>query len=308
MKAVVIGKYRSIDDIYVGDLDKPSPKNGEVLVRVMAASVNSGDERIRSLNFTGLPIPKWLIEPIMKLVIGVHKPRKTLGVALAGVIEEIGDGVENLKIGDKVYAMTGARFGAFAEYATLKADHCVASMPQKANYEQAAAIPFGATTAMHFLRSANIENAKKVLIYGSTGAVGSAAVQIATYYGAEVTAFCGSDGAKLSKKLGAKRVFDYKKQKLSEISATYDVVFNAVGYISKSDCESVLGKEGKYISVMGFDTAKELASDLQFIAKLYDEGKFVEAIDSTYTLEEVQEAFKRVGTGHKKGSVVLVVQ
>ena len=305
MKAVLIDRYKSLDAVRIVEKEKPAVKKGEVLVKVMAAAVNSGDERLRALNFEGLPMPQWLITPLMKLMIGIKGPRKTPGATLSGVIEEVGEGVDNFKPGDEIFAMAGFRFGAFAEYATLKADHCIALKPKKADFMQAAALPFGATTALYFLRKADIENAKKVLIYGSSGAVGIAAVQLAAHKGTEVTAVSGPDSQELNTKLGAAKTFDYKKTKIAELPDTYDIVLDAVGHTSKKECESVMNESASYISVIGFDSAKELSSDLEYIAKLYDEGKFTEVIDSTYDLEDVAKAFERVSTGHKQGNVIL---
>ena len=271
-------------------------------------SVNSGDERMRTLDFKGLPIPEWLIKTIMRLMIGIRKPRKTLGITLAGVVEKAGGAVSDFTVGDEIYAMTGSRFGAFAEYAVLKADHCVALKPKKADFVQAAAIPFGGTTAMYFLRKAELDTAKTVLIYGSTGAVGVAAVQIAVHAGAEVTAVSGPSGVELSKKLGATTVIDYTKHNLADQKATFDIVFDAVGHLSKQEAAQIMSDHGRYVSVVSLDSAQEQASDLEFLAKLYDDGDFVEVIDSVYDFNDMQKAFKRVGTGHKKGSVVVKVQ
>lgn len=305
MKAVVIDAYKSLDAVHIKEVPLPEPKDNEILVRVIAASVNSGDERLRSLNFSGLPIPQWFIKPITKLVIGFKKPRKTLGITLAGVVDSVGADVTNFKAGDEIYAMTGRRMGAFAEYAVLSAEHCIAKKPTNASFEQAATLPFGGTTAMHFLRKAGIENAKKVLICGSTGAVGVAAVQIAKHYGATVSVMCGTEGVALSKELGASQMYDYTKTAIKDISEKFDIVFDTVGHTPKRDCAVVMNEGATYVSTLGTNTAKELTSDLEFLTQLYEAGELISVIDSTYELEDARKAFERVATGHKLGSVIL---
>ncbi|TXJ02647.1 MAG: NAD(P)-dependent alcohol dehydrogenase [Acinetobacter sp.] len=305
MKAVVIDAYRSLDAIHIKEIPKPQPKSKEVLVRVMAASVNSGDERLRDLNFKGIPIPGWLIRPITKIVIGFRKPRKTLGITMSGVVESVGDQVSNFKVGDEVFVMTGSRLGAFAEYAVALADHCIAKKPANATFAQAAALPFGGTTAMYFLRKAGIENAKRVLICGATGAVGVAAVQIAKHFGVKVSAVCGTDGIELSKKLGASKVYDYATTELKDIDEKFDIVFDTVGHSPKRQCVSLMNEGAKYVSTIGTDTAKELSNDLEFLSKLYESGELIEVIDSTYVLKDARKAFERVASGRKKGSVIL---
>lgn len=308
MKAVVIDAYKSLDAVHVKEVPVSQPKDNEILVRVMAASVNSGDERLRSLNFSGLPIPQWFITPITKLIIGIKKPRKTLGITLAGVVDSVGANVTNFKTGDEIYAMTGRRLGAFAEYAVLSSEHCVAKKPANASFDQAAALPFGGITAMHFLRKAGIENVKKVLICGSTGAVGVAAVQIAKHYGATVSVVCGNDGIELSKKLGASKVYDYTKTAIKDIPEKFDIIFDTVGKSPKRDCAAVMNDGATYVSTLGADTAKERTNDLEFLTQLYEAGELVDVIDSVYTLEDVRKAFERVATGHKLGSVILQIK
>jgi NADPH:quinone reductase-like Zn-dependent oxidoreductase len=307
MKAVIIDAYKSLSAVRVGEIPKPKVKRGDVMVQVKAASVNSGDERMRSLNFKGLPIPAWIIRPIMHMMLGFKKPRKTLGVALSGVIESIGDDVTNFKVGDEIYAMTGARFGAFAEYALLSADHCIAKKPTNASFLEAAALPFGGTTALSFLHKANVQDAKHVLICGSTGAVGVAAVQIAKHFGAEVSVLCGPDGITLSEKLGADHVYDYTTTTIDKIEGTFDVVFDTVGQTPKRQCTKILSEHGRYVSTMSMDSAKELTTDLETIKELYESGAIVDVIDSVYKLEGARNAFERVGTGQKNGSVVLEI-
>lgn len=307
MKAVVCESYGAPEVLKIKDIDKPVPKKGEVLIKVMATSVNSGDVRIRALSVDdGI---KGVVSKLMvRIVIGFRGPRKkVLGAVLTGVIEEIGEEVDKFKTGDEVFAMTGMKFGGFAEYAVLSQNKGIAKKPRKASFEEAASLPFGGTTALYFLGKAGIENAKKVLIYGSSGAVGTSAVQVAKYYGADVTAVSGKDGMSLSKDLGASKVYDYKEQKVAELDGSYDIVFDAVGKMSKKDATHILSDKGKFVTVGGLDIAKEKASDLEKLAKMYDEGSLVAVIDKTYSLDEIVEANRYVDTGHKKGSVVITV-
>lgn len=203
--------------------------------------------------------------------------------------------------------MTGLSLGAFAEYCTVSDKQAIALKPKAASFEKACAIPFGGTTALHFLRKAKVQKGNKVLIYGSTGAVGTSAVQIATYLGAEVTAVSGPDGIDLTKQLGAKTVYDYTKNPLSEITTTFDTVFDAVGKITKKEIRHLLDTNGHYITVNGLDAAAELSSDLEELAEMYDTGKLVAIIDTTYDLDEIVKANRYVDSGRKKGSVVIRV-
>lgn len=306
MKAVICDGYGPPEVLKIREVEKPVPKRNEVLIKVMASSVNSGDARMRALRVEGALSPA--IKVIMRLLLGIRKPRRIPGAVLAGIIEEVGDNVNNFKVGDEVYAMTGFKFGGHAEYAVLPANKTIALKPRKASFEEAAAIPFGGNTALYFLRKADIGKAKKVLIYGSTGAVGTAAVQLAKIMGANVTAVCSKDGAVLSKKLGASKMYDYRKQEVTDLGEKFDIIFDAVGKISKKDCEGQLAKGGAFVTVGGMDVAKEFASDLEELAKYFDEGKFVAVIDKTYPLDDIVEAHRYVDTGHKKGNVVVTIK
>ncbi len=245
---------------------------------------------------------------MVRIIFGFRGPRnKVLGAVLSGVVEEIGDEVDKFSVGDEVYAMTGLRMGGFAEYAVLSQNKAVSLKPKTASFNEAAAIPFGGTTALYFLKKASVDSAKNVLIYGSSGSVGTSAVQVAKYYGCNVVAVSGKDGMKLSKELGASKVYNYKKQKLDEIEDSFDVVFDAVGKIKKSHIEKILTDKGKFVTVGGLDVAKEQASDLQQLAEMYDNGKLVAVIDETFKLDDIVEAHRYVDTGRKKGSVVITV-
>lgn len=306
MKAVVYDGYGSPDVIKLKEVDKPKPKKNEVLIKVMASSVNSGDVRMRSLRVEGILAPA--IKGVMRLLVGVRKPRRIPGAVLAGIVEELGEGVNKFKVGDEVYAMTGFYFGGHGEYAVLPLKKEIALKPKKASFEEAAVLPFGGNTAIHFLRGAGVDKAKKVLIYGSTGAVGTAAVQIAKIKGTKVTAFCSKSGFELSKKLGADKVYDYKTQKIAELDEIFDIIFDAVGKISKKQCKNLLTANGKYITVGGLEVAKELSSNLEELAGYFDKGKFVAVIDKVFPLEKMAEAHRYVDAGHKKGNVAITIK
>jgi NADPH:quinone reductase-like Zn-dependent oxidoreductase len=306
MKAVVASGYGKPEVLSVQEVNKPTPNDNEVLIKVHAASLNSGDVRMRSLD-AGDGVKGFIAKRVIRLLLGLRKPRKVPGSVLAGRIVEVGSKVDQFKVGDEIYAMTGFSFGAFAEYCALPVKRAIALKPKKASYEEASAIPFGGNTALYFLRKAGIAEGKNVLTYGATGAVGSSAVQVAKYYGANVSAVSGPDGLKLTKSLGADTVYDYKKTDISEIEGQFDIVFDAVGKISKSKAAHLLAKNGVFITVDSLDVAKELSSDLEKLADMYDEGKLVAVIDKAYDLEDIVEANRYVDSGRKKGNVVIKI-
>lgn len=308
MKAVTCKRYGSPEVLEIVDVPVPKPKLNQVLIKVQATSVNSGDVRLRGLDVGDLPGAVF-VKFIMRCIVGFKAPRKKiLGMVLAGEVVEVGGVVSKFKVGDKVYAMTGFALGAFAEYAVVGEEQSIAHMPKAPSFEEASSLVFGGATALYFLRKAGIESAKRVLVYGASGAVGTAAVQVASYYGAEVTAVSGEDGMTIAKDLGATTVYDYRKQSVADIQGQFDIVFDAVGKISKAEVAHLLATGARYVTVGGMDTAKETAADLELLAKWFDEGKFKAVIDRVYDLEEMVEAQRYVETGRKKGSVVVRVR
>ncbi len=315
MKAIICTKYGSPDVLQMQEIDKPSPKDNELSIKIHATSVTSGDARIRRAD-----------PYIIRLLFGFKKPRKSiLGVVIAGEIESVGKNVTKFKAGDRVFGTTGMAFGAYAEYQCLPEDATLALIPINMSYEEAAAIPFGATASLHFLRKGNIKKGQKVLIYGASGALGTAAVQLARYYGAEVTAVCSTSNMEMMKTLGADKVIDYTKEDFSKNGVTYDIIYETVGKSSFSDCINSLNKNGVLLlantepSLLfnGIWTSlssskkviagiiKESAKEMNYLKELIESGELEAVIDKTYPLEQIAEAHAYVDKGHKKGNVVI---
>ncbi len=303
MKAMVCTKYGKPDVLQLEEVEKPIPKENEILIKIHATTVTSGDCRVRSFNS---PLLLWLP---MRIVLGLRKPRKSiLGVELAGEVEEVGKNVTRFKKGDQLFAMTGMKFGGYAEYICLPEKGTIAVKPENATYEEAASISFGGTTALHFFRKGNIQTGQKVLIYGASGAVGTAAVQLANYYGAEVTGVCSAKNNELVKSLGADRVIDYQNENFTEKQEKYDLIFDAVGKIKKKQCKEALALNGRFVSVEGQGIAKVQTKDLLLLKKLMEEGQIKSVIDRCYSLEQIPKAHEYVETGHKIGSVVVTLK
>ncbi|MGG0508538.1 NAD(P)-dependent alcohol dehydrogenase [Priestia megaterium] len=303
MKAMVCTNYGKPDVLQLEEVENPIPKENEILIKIHATTVTSGDCRVRSFNS---PLLLWLP---MRIVLGLRKPRKSiLGVELAGEVEDVGKNVTRFKKGDQLFAMTGMKFGGYAEYICLPEKGTIAVKPENVTCEEAASISFGGTTALHFFRKGNIQAGQKVLIYGASGAVGTAAVQLASYYGAEVTGVCSAKNSELVKSLGADRVINYQHENFTEKEERYDLIFDAVGKITKNQCQEALALNGRFVSVEGQGIAKVQTKDLLLLKKLMEEGQIKSVIDRCYSLEQIPEAHEYVETGHKIGSVVVTLK
>ena len=305
MKAAICTAYGPPEVLIIKEVDKPVPKYDEILVKIMSASVNSGDARIRGLRAPGIfPL-------LMRILFGFTKPRNPiLGLMFSGVVEEVGKDVTAFKPGDEIFGSTGTRMGAHAEFATVKADGVLAKKPEKASFEEAAALVFGGMTAIYFLKKAGIDSIQqpKVLIYGATGSVGTAAVEIAKYYGAHVTSVCSERGVDLAKSLGSDEIVLYTQQDFKKLDAQFDIVFDAVGKTKKKDAAQILKSKGNYLTVGGMDVAKERKEQVEFLGDLFDRGEIRATIDKIYPLEEIVEAHLYVDSERKKGNVVLKIQ
>jgi NADPH:quinone reductase-like Zn-dependent oxidoreductase len=302
MKAAICPTYGPPDVLQIKEVPNPVPKKNEVLVKNMASAVNSGDVRIRGLKVEGL------MKVVMRIVLGISKPRKPiLGTVFSGVVENVGESVTEFKVGDEVYGTTGFKQGCHSEYVCIPENKVISSKPDSASFEEAAALLFGGQTAIYFLRKGGIEDLDKpkVLIYGASGAVGTAAVQVAKHYDAQVTAVCGSKGKELTQKLGADQIVLYDQEDVKSLSDKFDIIFDAVGKTSKKDCRHLLNKNGKFLSVEGTDIAAERKEYLHFLSKLFEAEEYVAVIDKVYPIEQIIEAHRYVDTGRKKGNVVL---
>lgn len=319
MKAILYTEYGSPDVLKLKDVEKPIPRDNEVLIRIYATSVTAADCLMRRGETF-----------ISRVFLGFRKPkRKILGTELAGEIEETGKNVKRFKKGDQVYGFTGFGLGAYAEYNCMPENGSLVIKPTKMNYGEAAAVVDGASTAYFFLKEkANIRNGQKVLILGASGSIGSFAVQIAKYFGAEVTGICSTSNLDLVKSLGADRVIDYTKDDFTKNGETYDIIFDTVGKSSFSHSKESLNEKGQYLLTNGglkylvfslwtsLVGGKKIISAMSiektealiFIKKLIEEEKIRLVVDRVYPLEQIARAHSYVEKGHKQGNVIIKVE
>ena len=303
MKAIVATQYGGPEVLQLKEIEKPTPKDNEVLIKIHATTVTAADFRMRS--FT-VPAAVWIPA---RLALGITKPRQPIyGSELAGVVEAVGKDVTRFKVGDQVFASTlTENFGGYAEYKCLPEKAMMVIKPNNVTYAEAAAMPIGATTALRLLRKGNIQRGQKVLIYGASGSVGTYAIQLAKYFGAEVTGVCSTSNLEMVKSLGADHVIDYTKEDFSATEERYDVIYDTVAKFPKSQVSKVLAPNGTFVSMAKLDT-KENMDNLIFIKELIEKGEIKAVIDRSYPLEKMVEAHRYMDTGRKKGNVVITVQ
>ena len=318
MKAIVYTKYGSPDVLRFKEVEKPTPKNNEVLIRVHATSVTAADCLMRRGETF-----------ISRLFLGFRKPRrKILGTELAGEIESVGKDVQRFKKGDRVYGFTGFGLGAYSEYKCMPENGSLVKKPINMTYDEAAAVVDGASTALFFLKDkANIQSGQKVLILGASGSIGTFAVQLAKYFGTEVTGICSTTNLELVKSLGADKVIDYTKEDFTKNGETYDIIFDTVGKSSFSNSKGSLKKNGQYLVTAGglmsrilmlwtslvgqkkviSDMSIEKTEALIFIKKLIEAENIKLVVDRRYTLDQIANAHEYVEKGHKRGNILITV-
>ena len=322
MKAMVYERYGPPEVLQLKEVEKPIPKDNEVLIKIHATTVTSGDCRVRSLN---VPAGFGLI---MRLIFGISKPKQPiLGTELAGVIESVGKDACKFKVGDPVFAFGDAAMGCYAEYKCMPQDGAVALKPSNLTFDEAAALSFGGVTALDFFKRAKLQRGEKVLINGASGGVGSAAVQLARHFGAEISAVCSSANVDLVKSLGASHVIDYTKVDFANNGETYDVIVDTVGTAPFSRSKASLKRGGRLLMVLAglpdmlkapwvalTSDKKVIAGpvatrpeDLRFLAGLAEAGEFKPVIDRRYPFEQIAQAHRYVDTGRKKGNVIITL-
>ncbi|RPJ06147.1 MAG: NAD(P)-dependent alcohol dehydrogenase [Spirochaetaceae bacterium] len=324
MKAIVHTAYGPADELRLKEVRKPVPKDNEVLIKIIATTVTTTDCNVRNFTF----VPKLFLLPA-RLIFGMRKPRiNILGIDLAGEIEAAGKNVTRFKVGDRVFGTQGTVFGCHAEYTCVPEHGVLAKKPDNLSFEEAASVFLAGSTALYYIRDlAEVRAGQKILIIGASGAIGTYSVQLAKYYGTEVTGVCSGANAALVRSLGADKVIDYTDEDHARKFETYDVVFDVVGKTSFARSRHLLKKGGMYLVnlITGSDllhmlfpflrkgrkikggSAPERAEDLNYLKKLLEEGRIKPVIDGVYPLEKTAEAFKYVESGHKKGTVVITI-
>jgi NADPH:quinone reductase-like Zn-dependent oxidoreductase len=325
MKAILHTKFGPPDELQLKEVEKPVPRDNELLIKIHATTVTSTDCNARNFTF----VPKVFQLPARLFFFGIFRPRiNILGFDLAGEIEAVGKDVKRFKEGDQVFGTPGIAFGAHAEYTCMPEDGVLTIKPANMAWEEAASVFLGAHTALFFLKDkGNIQAGQKILIYGASGSIGTFAVQLAKYFGAEVTGVCSTTNLEMVKSLGGEKVIDYTKEDFTRSGETYDLIFDTVGKTSFSRCKSSLKQKGIFLTALmdlpeivqiiwtsmtggkkvKGGVAPERVEDLNFLKELMEAGKIKPVIDRCYPLEQTAEAFRYVEEGHKKGNVVITV-
>jgi len=303
MKAVVCTKYGPPEVLRLKEMEKPTPKENEICIKVFASSVTASDCIIRGFK---VPMRFWLP---MALAIGIKKPRKSiLGMVFAGEVESVGANAQTFTKGDRVYGIDRFGFGSYAEYKCMREDGILVKGTANVKYEEAAAIPFGGLLALHYLKKGNLQKGQKIVVYGASGAVGTSAVQLARHLGAEVTGVCSTANLELVKSLGAHKVIDYTKEDFTVGGELYDLIFNAVGKAkAKLQCNKALVPKGRHITVDDGSPPLRI-EDLIWLNGLMEQGQIKAVIDRYYSLEQIVDAHSYVDKGHKKGNVIITVE
>jgi len=323
MKAIVYERYGPPDVLELKEVAKPTPKDNEVLIKIHATTVTTGDWRARSLE---MPVGFGLMA---RLFFGVWRPRQPiLGNELAGDIESVGKDVRKFKVGDQVFAFSGAGMGCYAQYKCMREDGAVALKPPNLTYDEAAAISFGGTTALNFFRRGKLQSGERVLVNGASGGIGTAAVQLARHSGADVTGVCSAANVALVRSLGATHVIDYTKEDFTQNGEVYDVIVDTVGTAPFSRSKHSLKEGGRLLLVLGgladmlpipwvsMTSSKKIiagpasarAEDLRFLAELAEAGAFKPVIDRRYPFQQIVDAHRYIDTGRKKGNVIITLE
>lgn len=304
MRAIVCTKYGNPDVLELQEVKKPIPKENEVCIKNHATSVTSSDCFVRGFN-----VPIKLKLP-MAMAIGFRKPRQPiLGMVIAGEVESVGNNVKRFKVGDKVFGFDRFGFGTYAEYKCLSEEGVLTLKPSNLSYIESAAVPYGGLLSLPYLRKGNITQGKKVLIYGASGAVGTSSVQLAQYFGAEVTGVCSNRNLEMVKSLGATNVIDYTKENFIEREERYDFIFDVVGKRKSSNIQfsKALTQNGKFMSIDNGSPRINI-KDLLLLKELSEMGRIKPVIDRCYSLDQMAEAHQYVEQGHKKGNVIINIE
>jgi NADPH:quinone reductase-like Zn-dependent oxidoreductase len=304
MKTVELEKHGNPDVLKIKEVDKPFPKDNEILIKIKATSVTSGDVALRKQSL----VKFLLLWPIARILFGIKNQRKKiLGHEFSGIVELTGKNVVKFSKGDSVFGTTGFKGGAYAEYICLNQNNVISTKPDNLNFQEAAVIPIGGICSLDLLQKARIKKGDKVLIYGASGSIGTYAVQIAKFFDSHVTGVCSTTNIELVFSLGADKVIDYKKEDICKTDIKYDIVFDTVGKFTKTMAKRILSKNGRYISTHS-SPVKEKNEYLVFLKEMIKMNKVKPIIDKTYSLQQVSEAHKYVDTGRKKGNVVILVE